>query len=315
MAESANTSSKNNNIGILGMGDMGSGIAKNLIKNGFNVIGFDPDPVRTKALTDMGGIAANTPQDIGKTCQTVFLMVMRSSQALSALFGENGLCETLASGSTIIVTATFNPSEIIEIAEKLDVKGISLIDTPVSGGFPGAQGGTLTMMVATNDELFNTHLPVLEAISSTIHRVGSKAGDGQMMKACLQSLLGSIFSATFEATVMAAKAGLDAESVLKVFSTSSGGSPLMKGAIEKIISGDFENGGSSITTMHKDLVISTNVARDLGVPLFTASMAMQLFQAGITKYPKGDNWVVTKVLEEICGAELRAEPRIGGQRS
>lgn len=307
MADSANTSSKNTNIGLLGIGDMGSGIAKNLIKNGYCVTGFDPDPIRAKALTDMGGIASNSPADIGETCKTVFLMVMRASQALSALFGKNGLCETLASGSTIIVTATFNPSEVIDIAAKLDTKGISLIDTPVSGGFPGAQNGTLTMMVATNDELFNTHRPMLEAISATIHRVGNKAGDGQLMKACLQSLLGSIFSATFEATVMAAKAGLNAESVLKVFSTSSGGSPLMKGAIEKIISGDFENGGSSITTMHKDLVISTNVARDLGVPLFTASMAMQLFQAGITKYPMADNWVVTKVLEDICGAELRRE--------
>lgn len=303
MADSAQKSPQN--VGILGIGDMGSGIAKNLIKNGYNVFGFDPKEDRMQAFEEMGGVRASTPKFIGEHCDTVFVMVMRGSEANDSLFGKDSLCETMASGSTVIITATFNPSEVEAIAERLKDFGHSLVDTPVSGGFPGAQNGTLTLMTSASDALFDKHQAHLEAISATIHRVGTKPGQGQMMKACLQSLLGSIFSATFEATVMAAKAGIDADAVKKVFSTSSGGSPLIEGAIDKIIHGDFEKGGSSIATMYKDLTISTDVARELGVPLFTASMAMQLFQAGITKHPKGDNWVITKILEDISGAGLR----------
>ena len=76
-------------------------------------------------------------------------------------------------------------------------------------------------------------------------------------------------------------------------------------ALEKIIAGEFVGTGSHIATMYKDLTIALDMARELGVPLFTASTAMQLFQAGKTKHPEGDNWIVTRVLEEIVGAELR----------
>ena len=87
--------------------------------------------------------------------------------------------------------------------------------------------------------------------------------------------------------------------------TSSGGSIAANTALEKIIDRQFVGTGSQISTMHKDLTISLDLARELGVPLFTATAAMQLFQAGKTKYPEGDNWIVTRVLEEIVGAELK----------
>jgi 3-hydroxyisobutyrate dehydrogenase-like beta-hydroxyacid dehydrogenase len=145
----------------------------------------------------------------------------------------------------------------------------------------------------------------MEAVSSTIHRVGSEPGMGQTVKACLQSLIGSIFSATFEASVLAAKSGVDAEVLYDVISTSGAGCGVANTALAHIIDGKFEGTGSHINTMYKDLTIAMDLARDQGVPLFTASMAMQLFQAGKTRHPDGDNWVVTRVLEEISGAGLR----------
>ncbi|WP_312846788.1 NAD-binding protein [Stappia sediminis] len=144
----------------------------------------------------------------------------------------------------------------------------------------------------------------MESVSATIHRVGAEAGMGQTVKACLQSLIGSIFTATFEASVLAAKAGVDAEALFKVVSTSSAGCGAAKTALENIIDRKFEGTGSHINTMYKDMTIAMDLARELGVPLFTAATAMQLFQAGRTKYPDGDNWTVTRVLEDIVGAEL-----------
>ena len=160
------------------------------------------------------------------------------------------------------------------------------------------------MMASGSEDSLNQFAPVMEAISKTIHRVGSEAGMGQTVKACLQSLIGSAFSATFEAAALAAKAGVDGEVLHKVFSTSGAGCGVVNTALENIIDRKFEGTGSHINTMHKDLTIVMDMARELGVPLLTAGCAMQLFQAGKTKYPDGDNWIVTKVIEEIVGVEL-----------
>ena len=130
---------------------------------------------------------------------------------------------------------------------------------------------------------------------------------GQTVKACLQSLIGSIFSATFEASVLAAKAGVSGEVLYNVFSTSSAGCGVANSALENIIDRKFAGTGSHINTMYKDLTISMDLARELGVPLFTAATAMQLFQAGKTKHPDGDNWVVTRLIEDIVGAGLDVE--------
>ncbi|MEO1552248.1 MAG: NAD-binding protein, partial [Pseudomonadota bacterium] len=118
------------------------------------------------------------------------------------------------------------------------------------------------------------------------------------------SLIGGIFSATFEAAALAAKAGVPGEVLHKVVSTSSAGCGAANTALEKIIDRQFEGTGSHIATMHKDLTIALDLAEQLTVPLHTASAAMQLFHAGKAKYPNGDNWIVTRVIEEIIGAEL-----------
>ena len=160
------------------------------------------------------------------------------------------------------------------------------------------------MMAAAPGEVMDKFAPVMDAVSANIHRVGDKPGDGQTVKACLQSLIGSQFSATFEAAALAAKAGVSGQVILDVFSTSSAGCGIVNNALEKIIDRQFEGTGSHINTMHKDLTISMNLGEELGVPLHTAGAAMQIFHAGRTKFPNGDNWSCTRVIEDIVGAEL-----------
>ncbi len=289
--------------GVIGLGDMGSGLAKNLVGNGFETCGFDVSEARMTAFTEMGGIAGTNAADVGRNADAVFVMVMTGQQAKSVILGD-GLVTTLDPGSAVILSATIKPSEAREIGAAMEGSGIHLIDSPVSGGFPGAQGGTLTMMAAGAADVLDIYRPVMEAVSKTIHRVGSSAGDGQTVKACLQSVIGSIFSATFEAAALAAKAGVAGQVLYDVISTSGAGCGVANTALENIIDRKFEGTGSHIATMHKDLTISLDMARELGVPLHTASTAMQLFHAGKTKYPNGDNWIVTRVIEEIVGAEL-----------
>ena len=290
--------------GVIGLGDMGSGLAKNLIAAGFETSGFDLSETRMTQFTEMGGVSRAGAGEVGSHADVVFVMVMNGDQAASVIFDDGGLASTMREGGIIILTATIKPSEARAIGARLEGTGLRMIDSPVSGGFPGAQGGTLTMMAAAPEDLMTAARPVMEAVSGTIHHVGNAAGEGQVMKSCLQSIIGSIFSATFEAAALAAKAGVSGQVVYDVVSTSGAGCGITKTALENIIDRKFEGTGSGIGTMHKDLTISLDMAEELGVPLFTAATAMQIFHQGKTKYPQGDNWICTRIIEDIVGAEL-----------
>ena len=290
--------------GIVGLGDMGSGLAKNLIKNGILTTGIDLSNLRMDAFVQMGGTPAASIAEVGKNSDAVFVMVMNGEQAKSVVLGGNGLAAHMSKGGAVLLTATIKPLEAREIHTELQSSGVHLIDSPVSGGFSGAQSGTLTMMAAAASDVLDKYATIMEAVSSTIHRVGTRAGDGQVMKSCLQTLIGSIYGATFEAATLAAKAGVSGQALYDVLSTSGAGCGVVDGALENIIDRKFEGTGSGIGTMHKDLTISLNMAEELGVPLLMASTAMQIFHQGKSKYPEGDNWVCTRVMEEIVGAEL-----------
>lgn len=298
--------------GVIGLGDMGSGLAKNLIANGFETFGFDLSKARMEAFRALGGQAAASVAAVGAASDAVFVMVMNGDQARTVILGADGLQGHMAAGGAVILSATIKPREAREIGAALEGSGLHLIDTPVSGGFPGAQGGTLTMMAAAPADVLDRCAPVMQAVSANIHRVGTAPGDGQTVKACLQSLIGAQFAATFEAAALAARAGVPGQVILDVFSTSSAGCGIVNNALQKIIDRQFEGTGSHIDTMHKDLTISMDLGTDLGVPLHTAAAAMQIFHAGRTKYPAGDNWVCTRVIEEIVGAELHRDAAKAG---
>lgn len=295
-------------VGVIGLGDMGSGLALNLIKAGFSVRGFDLLAQRMQDFAAMGGDGCTSASAVGDDAEAVFIMVMNGDQAETVIFGDDaapGLVASMAQGGVIIMTATIKPKEARALARRLKDTALSMIDSPVSGGRPGAQGGTLTLMAAGPDAAFSRAAPALEAISSTIHRVGDEVGMGQTVKACLQSLIGTIFTGAFEATALAAKAGVPGQVLYDVFSTSAAGCGITNAAIGNVIDRKFEKTGSHINTMHKDLTISLDLAMDLGVPLFTAATAMQLFQAGRTRHPNGDNQAVTLISEEIIGTGLK----------
>ncbi|MBT4872301.1 MAG: NAD(P)-dependent oxidoreductase [Marinovum sp.] len=291
-------------VGVIGLGDMGSGLAKNLIAHGFETTGFDLSAARLRAFAEIGGHAAQSVAEVAASADAVYVMVMTGDQAKSVILGPEGLAARMPSGGGIILSATIKPSEARAIGAAMQDADVALIDSPVSGGFPGAQSGTLTMMAAGPQQALDQYADVMQAVSKTIHRVGASAGDGQTVKACLQSLIGSIFSATFEASALAAKAGVSGQVLFDVFSSSGAGCGVSNTALENIIDRQFEGTGSHINTMHKDLTIALDLAEDLGVPMHTAATAMQIFHAGKAKYPTGDNWVCTRVIEDIIGAEL-----------
>ncbi len=288
-------------VGVIGLGNMGMGMAKNLIKSGFSVIGFDLDDKRLLKLKENGGSTATSTVQVGEETDAVFVMVMNGEQ-VKAVVADSVI--GLKDRGTIILTATITPEEAREAYSIADLEGVAMIDSPVSGGMDGAHNGTLTLMTAGKKSVFNDCIKILEAVSSNIFHVGEEIGEGQTVKASLQAFIGASFTAIFESLVLGSKAGIKGQTLYDVFSASGVGSPLFKNCASLIMDRKFKNTGSHISTMYKDLGISLDMAKKNGVPLFTAGAAYELFQAGISMFPDEDNWSIVKLLEQISGTEV-----------
>lgn len=292
-------------VGLIGLGDMGIGMAKNIIESGFELTGFDLRTERLDMLKELGGSVAANPREVGSKSDAVFIMVMNSQQVDAVVNGADGLLQSLEPGSTIIVTATIEPRDMRTVEELILAKGVHLIDSPVSGGKPGADSGTLTLMTAAPQDVFEANLCVLEAVGDQIFHVGEEIGLGQTVKASLQAFIGASFTAIFESLVLGAKAGVPGRVLYDVFGASGVGSPLFRNCAKLIMNRQFKDTGSHIGTMYKDLGISMNLAKENGATMFTAAAAYELFRAGISLFPEEDNWSIVKLLEQIADTEVK----------
>lgn len=292
-------------VGFIGLGDMGMAMAKNLIQSGFELTGFDLREEQLAALEAAGGKRAASPAAIGAEVDVVFIMVMTGKQVHSIVTGKDGLLETMTAGKTILLTATIEPSEAEAVYVPVNEKGIHMIDSPVSGGKGGAEAGTLAMMAAGKRAVWEAQQDVMNAVGGNIFHVGEQVGKGQTVKASLQALIGSTFTAIFESLVLGSKAGVEGKVLYEVFAASGVSSPLFKNCAELILDRKFKGTGSQIKTMHKDLGITMGLARECGTAMFTTSAAYELFQSGISMFPEEDNWSIVKLLEQIAGTEVK----------
>jgi len=291
-------------VGVIGLGDMGMGMARNIIKGGFPLTGYDLRETRLAELEQAGGVRAAGCREVGESSDAVFVMVLNGDQVKQAVFGEDGVANGMKPGGTIIVSATIHPSEIKELVAPAAEKGLHLIDTPVSGGKSGAEDGTLTLMAATNAEVLEENREILDAVSKAIFHVGEEVGQGQTVKAALQALIGTTFAAVFESLVLGASAGVKGETMFEVFGSSGVSSPLFKGCSKLIMERKFKDTGSQIATMYKDLGITMNMAKETGAAMFATAAAYELFRSGISLFPDEDNWSIVKLLEQIAGTEV-----------
>ena len=292
-------------VGIIGLGDMGMGMARNIIKGGFPLTGYDLREARLDELEETGGTRAKSCKEVGESSDAVFVMVLNGDQVKDAIFGTDGLAAGLKPGSTVIVSATIHPSEIKSLVAPAAKKGLHLIDTPVSGGKSGAEDGALTMMTAAKKDVLEENRKVLDSVSKAVFHVGEEIGQGQTVKAALQALIGTTFAAVFESLVLGASAGVNGETMFEVFGSSGVSSPLFKGCSKLIMERKFKDTGSQIATMYKDLGITMNMAKETGAAMFATAAAYELFRSGISLFPQEDNWSIVKLLEQIAGTEVK----------
>lgn len=287
-------------IGFVGLGNMGGGMARNLVRAGFSVVVHDLDPRKVQALTEHGAAVAASPREVARQVTRMLSMVETTAQAEAVITGENGFLSGAAPGSVVISCSTIDPFALRRMGEVLAERGVTLIDAPVSGGKIGADAGTLTVIVGGPRETYEACADIFRGMGKNLFHAGA-LGNGLAMKIVNNLMLQANAVAVAETAVLAAKAGLDAQLVLDIIRTSSGNSWAFERVMPRIVSRDFSP-ANTIDINHKDQALGCDFARQLGVPVPVAALTEQVFQmaraAGLNKQ---DGSSVVQVFEQMAG--------------
>lgn len=292
-------------IGVVGLGNIGMGIARNLLAAGHPVIGYNRTAAKLNTFAGFGGEPADNPAAVGAAAEIVFVVLVDAAQTREAIFSDRGLAETMPRGGVIVVCGTIGRDAVEDLADRAAARGLSLVDCPVSGGRGGADAGTLTLMVAGDSASLARCAGAFDAIAQHVAVVGERAGAGQVVKSCMQGLVGCIYAGMFEAMVLGVKAGIGAETLFAVIDASVAGTPLFSNAVPAAMRREFSGTGSTVDNTYKDLTLTLALAADAGAATPVTAAAQQLFQAGVLRFSGEDNQSLVKLLEEVAGAEVR----------
>lgn len=290
-------------IGFIGLGSMGGGMAANLLKAGFAVVGMDVDPRRSAALAEKGGSIVATPADVARAAARVITMVETTAQTEEVILGPDGIGAGASHGHAIAMMSTIDPIATKRIHDTLSTLGISMVDAPVSGGSGRAADGSLAIICGGSEADFAGWGPAFAAMSANQFHVGG-IGQGLALKLVNNMLIQTSTVAIAEAFVMGAKAGLDPKVMYDVIRVSTGASFALDYRVPRFLSGDFSPGGT-VDISYKDQELETAFAKALGVPLFMANVSQQIYQMARSQgLSKQDGASVVKLCEQMAGVKL-----------
>ena len=262
-------------VGFLGLGEMGKGMAMNLINKGCDLTVFDVREEPVNELKQLGAKVASTPGDMAATSEVIFTMVRDDTQTEEVIFGKDGILEGIKNGSTIIIVSTASPSLCQKIAKEADKKGVGVLDAPVSGAKAGAAAGTLTLMIGGNTSLVKKMEPILEMVSANRFHLGD-IGMGQVGKLANNMILFSSMSATTEGIAFAIKAGIPLETLLNFVNVSTGNNWVSQHWDAMAGLKSDRSPTATLHLMYKDLNLGLGYAKEIGVDLPLASQFNQI---------------------------------------
>jgi 3-hydroxyisobutyrate dehydrogenase len=290
-------------LGFIGLGQMGAPMAERLLAPDVRLHVHDANLAAMAALVEMGAVAHDGPASVADAASIVFACL--PSQSVS-----RAVAADIADGKAIQVYAemsTIGREAIADIAATLATRGIAVVDAPISGGPPGARAGTLAMMAAGTPKAVEQVRPWLARIGRVVFVIGDDPGMAQVMKLVNNLLVATNMVAAFEALVMGAKAGLDADLMVEVLNASTGRSLVTTHIVPKaILPGTFDFGATT-TIMSKDAELGVMEAHALGVPIWTIEQAARLWRMGVLQGMGPDDMTsLIKLLEGWGGAEVRS---------
>ena len=295
---------KKPSVGVIGLGSMGMGVARTLVKQGFTTHAFDVRAGARNAFVRAGGVAHRNPAELGKECDVVIVLVVNAAQTNDVLFGKHGATTTLKPGSVVISSATVAPEIATELGERLDAAGIMMIDAPVSGGAGKAAIGELSVMASGAPNGFRKAKPVLDAIAAKVYRLGDTPGMGSKVKMINQLLAGVHIASACEAMALGIRSGADPKVLYDVISNSAGSSWMFQNRVPHILDGDYTP-LSAVSIFVKDLGIVLDSASKMHFPAPLTAAAHQLYLSAAGSGLAGeDDSAVIKVYQQLSGIEL-----------
>ncbi|MGC4252850.1 MAG: 3-hydroxyisobutyrate dehydrogenase [Sphingobium sp.] len=268
-------------IAFIGLGNMGGGMAANLLKNGYAVRAFDLSEEALARAGAAGAVRAASVADAVTGADAVVTMLPAGQHVESVYTGE--VFGAAGPGALFLDCSTIDVATARRVIEAAEGKGFAMVDAPVSGGIAAANGGTLTFMVGGGEEAFARAKPILSAMGKAVIHAGG-AGNGQVAKICNNMLLGATMIATCEAFSMARKLGLDPRTFYDISSISSGQSWSMTsycpvpGVGPQSPSDNDYQGGFAVGLMLKDLKLASEAAASVNASVPMGNAAEALYQ-------------------------------------
>lgn len=263
-------------VGFVGLGIMGKPMAKNMLAAGVDLVVND---VNTAAVEELvaAGASTGTLAEIGAQCDVIFMILPSGEISKAVLFAEDGIASTLTAGKIVCDMASVTPIESKECYEALAKIGVGFVDSPVSGGEPGAIKGTLAFMAGGDQKDFDALMPYYDIMGSSAILVGG-SGSGSVTKLANQIIVNNTIAIVSEAFVLASKAGADPVKVYNAIRGGLAGSAVLDAKIPMIVERNFVPGGK-ISINHKDIKNVVNTAHSLDVPIPYSAQLYEILQA------------------------------------
>jgi L-threonate 2-dehydrogenase len=292
-------------VGLIGLGAMGTGMAKSLRRAGYTVHVFDVRREVAEAFAAEGGVACNSPAAVAAACEVVVSVVVNAAQTEAVLFGEGGAAAAMKPGSVFVMCSTVDPAWSIALEKRLAEKDILYLDAPISGGAAKAAMGEITMMTSGHPDAYAKVGSALDAMAAKVYRLGDSAGNGSKVKIINQLLAGVHIAVAAEAMALGLRQGVDPAALYDVITHSAGNSWMFENRMAHVLAADYTP-LSAVDIFVKDLGLVLDAARASKFPLPLASTAHQMFlQAASSGYGREDDSAVIKIFP---GIELPKAP-------
>ncbi|HKX40631.1 MAG TPA: L-threonate dehydrogenase [Burkholderiaceae bacterium] len=287
------------NIGVIGLGAMGLGMAASLRRAGYRVHVCDVRAEAAQAFAVEGGVACAHPAELASHCEVIVSVVVNAAQTETVLFGEHGAAAAMKPGSLFVMCSTVDPNWSVALEGRLAERGLLYLDAPISGGAAKAASGQMTMMTAGTPAAYAKAGSALDAMAAQVYKLGDRAGNGSKVKIINQLLAGVHIAAAAEAMALGLREGVDAQALYEVITHSAGNSWMFENRMAHVLAGDYTP-LSAVDIFVKDLGLVLDTARATKFPLPLSATAHQMFmQASSAGFAREDDSAVIKIFPGI----------------
>ena len=288
-------------VAFLGLGIMGRPMASNLVKAGHEVAVWN----RTPGKDVEGARAASSPADAANGAEVVWVCVSDTQAVESVLFGPQGAAESLGEGAIIVDSSTISPSATRKFAERLRARGVSYVDAPMTGSKTGAESGTLIFIIGGDEAAIDHIKPLLAAMGKKIFRMG-ETGKGQAAKLAMNLQIAMIYEGFAEALTLAAKLGLDAETLVPLVQASMVNSGVVDYKAPFVLNRDFSP-NFPLRLMLKDIRLTLEAAKEARVKLPGLETVEEIYDMAAEDGNSDLDYAATlTLLEKWAGVKVKA---------